>query len=119
MKEYDGALVFLESPHRVLKTLLLMQEVLGDRGASVHREMTKAFESVTRGVLSEVSAILSRKPLKGEFTIVVAGKEREKGRKRVNRYPRESDSHEGVDPVEEAGASGEDDGLFDFELEGV
>jgi 16S rRNA (cytidine1402-2'-O)-methyltransferase len=119
VKEYDGALVFLESPHRVLKTLLLMQEVLGDRMASVHREMTKTFESVTRGVLSEVSAILSQKPLKGEFTIVVAGKEREKGRKRVNRYPRESDAHEEMDSIEETDASGEDDGLFDFELEGV
>ncbi len=100
VKEYDGALVFLESPHRVVKTLSLMQEALGDRMSSVHREMTKAFESVTRGVLSEVSEILAQKPVKGEVTIVVAGKEREKGRRRVNRYPRES-SEPGRDAKED------------------
>ncbi|MDA8059127.1 MAG: 16S rRNA (cytidine(1402)-2'-O)-methyltransferase [Nitrospiraceae bacterium] len=119
VQDYDGALVFLESPHRVLKTLLLMQEVLGDREASVHREMTKAFESVTRGALSEISVSLSKKPLKGEFTIVVAGKERERGRKRVNRYPRDVESSEISEKTGETDSLGEDDGLFDFELEGV
>ncbi|MHB1731166.1 MAG: 16S rRNA (cytidine(1402)-2'-O)-methyltransferase [Leptospirillum sp.] len=119
VQDYDGALVFLESPHRVLKTLLLMQEVLGDREASVHREMTKAFESVTRGALSEISVSLSKKPLKGEFAIVVAGKERERGRKRVNRYPRDVESSEISEKTGETDSLGEDDGLFDFELEGV
>jgi 16S rRNA (cytidine1402-2'-O)-methyltransferase len=81
--------------------------------------MTKMFESVTRGTLSEVSSTLSQKPLKGEFTIVVAGKEREKGRKRVNRYPKGSDSSGESEPIIGTDSSeDDDDGLFDFELEG-
>ncbi len=66
-------LVFFESPYRLLKTLHLMHEELGDRQAFVGRELTKKFESHYHGGLSELIEIFSEKTVKGEIVIVVAG----------------------------------------------
>lgn len=66
-------LVFYESPHRLAKTLALMLEVLGDRPAAVGRELTKVFEEITRGTLSEALARYRDRAVKGEVTIAVAG----------------------------------------------
>ena len=48
-------------------------EVLGDRQAAVCIELTKQFERVARGWLSELAAAFAAKPVKGEVAIVIAG----------------------------------------------
>ena len=63
-------MIFYEAPHRIMKTLNLMLEVLGDRNISIAREITKKFESIYRGKISEVIDIV---PEKGEFVLVVEG----------------------------------------------
>lgn len=63
-------MIFYEAPHRIMKTLDLMLEVLGDRNISISREITKKFESIYRGRISEVKNII---PEKGEFVIIVEG----------------------------------------------
>ncbi len=63
-------MIFYEAPHRIMKTLDLMLEVLGDRNISISREITKKFESIYRGKISEVKSII---PEKGEFVIIVDG----------------------------------------------
>ena len=63
-------MIFYEAPHRIMKTLDLMLEVLGDRNISISREITKKFESIYRGKISEVKSII---PEKGEFVIIVEG----------------------------------------------
>lgn len=68
----DAPVVFYESPHRLLKTLQAAYEVLGDCPVVVGRELTKQFEEVFRGTLSEALAHWQAKPPKGEFTIVLA-----------------------------------------------
>jgi 16S rRNA (cytidine1402-2'-O)-methyltransferase len=68
----DAPVVFYESPHRLLKTLQTAYEVLGDCPVVVGRELTKQFEEVFRGTLSEAIAHWQAKPPKGEFTIVLA-----------------------------------------------
>ena len=74
IKSYPGTLVFYESPKRVVKTLDAMAEVLGDRGASLSREITKMHEETLRGTITEVAAQLkNRKEIKGEITLVVEG----------------------------------------------
>ncbi len=74
VKHYSYTLVFYESAKRLSRTLSLMLEILGDRNICVAREMTKLYEEVLRGSLSEVISILSeRKTLKGEVTVVVEG----------------------------------------------
>jgi 16S rRNA (cytidine1402-2'-O)-methyltransferase len=63
-----------ESPHRIIRTLQEILQHFGDRDISVSRELTKKFEEVIRGKTSEVLQVLSSRPLKGEFAIVIAGK---------------------------------------------
>lgn len=63
-------MIFYEAPHRIMKTLDLMLEVFGDRNISISREITKKFESIYRGKISEVKSII---PEKGEFVIIVDG----------------------------------------------
>ena len=63
-------MIFYEAPHRIMKTLDLMLEVFGDRNISISREITKKFESIYRGRISEVKNII---PEKGEFVIIVEG----------------------------------------------
>lgn len=66
-------LIFYESPYRVGESLKVMYEILGDRPASISREITKLHEETIRGSLSELASKIST--LKGEVTIVVGIKE--------------------------------------------
>ena len=63
-------MVFYEAPHRIVKTLKLMEEVFGDRKAVVARELTKLHEEYIRGTLSQLTQIES---FRGELVIVVEG----------------------------------------------
>lgn len=68
----DHTLVLFESPHRLLASLRDALAELGDRPASIGRELTKLHEETLRGTLSEVLAELEERPaLKGEFVIVL------------------------------------------------
>ncbi len=69
-------LVIFESPHRLAKLLLDAYDVLGDRRAAVCIELTKKFEQVQRGRLSELAETFAEQQIKGEVTVVVAGKSR-------------------------------------------
>jgi 16S rRNA (cytidine1402-2'-O)-methyltransferase len=67
-------LVFYESPMRVLATLEVMAEVLGDREAFLCREATKIHEEYVRGPLLEIrERLATRKTVRGEIVLVVAG----------------------------------------------
>lgn len=65
-------IIFYESPHRILKTLTSMHKILGDRKATICRELTKAHEEVIRGSLKEFVS-LNEASLRGEMVIVVEG----------------------------------------------
>ncbi|HEY3293901.1 MAG TPA: 16S rRNA (cytidine(1402)-2'-O)-methyltransferase [bacterium] len=66
-------IVLYESPHRILKTLAELQEYLGDRQAAIARELTKVYEEVRRGTLSELLAHFTSHAVRGEFVLIVAG----------------------------------------------
>ncbi len=66
-------LVFYEAPHRILNTLDDMLEVFGDRKVCIARELTKMFEEVIRGRISEVIEKLEEGKIAGEYVIVVEG----------------------------------------------
>ena len=70
-------LVLYEAPHRIEASLEDIQEVLGDRGACVARELTKIHEEYLFGRVSDVRREI--KPL-GEFVIVLAGSEQRQER---------------------------------------
>jgi 16S rRNA (cytidine1402-2'-O)-methyltransferase len=67
------AAVFFEAPHRIRETMQDLGEVLGDRRVLLAREITKVFEEVFRGTVSELLPNLVQDRSKGEFTLVVAG----------------------------------------------
>ncbi len=68
-------MIFYESPHRLLKALKEFETYFGpERKAAVARELTKVFEEVKRGTLSELYEYFSNKAVKGEIVIVVQGK---------------------------------------------
>lgn len=66
-------LIFLEPPHRLLASLEDLEMALGDREVAIARELTKLFEEIFRGRLSEARAYFSAQPPRGEFTLIVAG----------------------------------------------
>lgn len=71
-RENDKAsLVFFESPHRIVDSLKDILEILGDRRISVCREISKIYEEIYRGTVSQ-SIEHFREP-RGEFTIVIEG----------------------------------------------
>ena len=73
VRERPDTLVYYESPYRVLKFLEEALEVLGDREAAVARELTKKFEEVARGRLSQLVEKFKKQTPRGEFVIVIAG----------------------------------------------
>jgi 16S rRNA (cytidine1402-2'-O)-methyltransferase len=70
LKDSEYTVVFYEAPHRIIKTLKIMLEILGDRYISISREISKLHESVFVGTISE--ALMNEDEFKGEFVIVVS-----------------------------------------------
>jgi 16S rRNA (cytidine1402-2'-O)-methyltransferase len=73
VRDLRSTLVIYESPFRVKETLQSLLTVLGDRQASVSRELTKIHEETIRGKLSDLVSKFSAP--KGEVTLVVASKD--------------------------------------------
>ena len=81
LKQLEGVretLIFYESPHRLSETLNDIFEILGDREMVLTRELTKIYEEVLRGKVSEIQTQIGERKLKGEITLVISGKTRKK-----------------------------------------
>lgn len=72
-RESSHTLIFYESPHRLREFLVDALAVYGDRPAAVANELTKLFESVWRGSLSELIARLDESEPRGEYVVVIGG----------------------------------------------
>lgn len=76
LAEEERTVVLYESPYRVVKCLEQIAETMGDdRRVAVVREITKKFEQTVRGSVKEVLEHFRSHEPKGEFVIVIAGKE--------------------------------------------
>lgn len=75
LREESRTLVFYESPRRLAAALRDMASVLGDRRVVICRELTKVFEEVRCGRLSELSLSAEGVGWRGEMAVVVAGRE--------------------------------------------
>ncbi len=73
LRRENRTIILYESPHRLLKTLRELQEHLGNREISVARELTKKFEEVVRGRISDAINHFSTHKILGEFVIVLGG----------------------------------------------
>ena len=76
LAEESRTIIFYESPFRVVKCLEQLIEHFGqERQVAVSREITKKFEQTVRGTLAQVLAHFKEHQPKGEFVIVLAGKD--------------------------------------------
>lgn len=76
LAEETRTIVFYESPYRLLKTLEQLIEYCGaERKCSVSRELSKIYEETFNGSLYEAFQYFSQKGVKGEFVLVLAGKD--------------------------------------------
>ncbi|NLX36351.1 MAG: 16S rRNA (cytidine(1402)-2'-O)-methyltransferase [Chloroflexi bacterium] len=66
-------LIYYESPHRLLKSLNDALEVFGDRRAALANDLTKLYELMLRGRLSELIEAVEQRPIQGEWVLVIAG----------------------------------------------
>ena len=71
LQKLDNTIILFESPFRLEKTLNQLLEYLGDRTAVVGRELTKLYEEVIRGNLSDIIMHFSKSKVKGEIVIMI------------------------------------------------
>ena len=74
LADEERTLILFESPHRLQRFLEDVFEVMGERDIVIARELTKRFEEVFRGNVSEALEKFQNTEPRGEFTIVVAGR---------------------------------------------
>ncbi len=75
LAEESRSIVLYESPYRIVKTLEQCAEYMGDdRLASISREISKLFEQTVRGTLQELITHFKNNEPKGEFVIIISGK---------------------------------------------
>lgn len=72
-KESPYTLIYYESPYRIQEFLKDALEIFGDRPAAVANDLTKLFEAVERGRLSELVERVGATEPRGEYTVVIAG----------------------------------------------
>jgi len=68
-------LICLETPHRLIASLTDLESMLGDRPAALARELTKLHEEIFRGKLGAARAHFTTNVPRGEFTLVIAGRQ--------------------------------------------
>jgi 16S rRNA (cytidine1402-2'-O)-methyltransferase len=78
LEEVKETFIFYESPHRLSETLRDILDLFGDREIVLTRELTKMYEEVLRGKVSEIQTQIRERKLKGEITLIISGKTRKK-----------------------------------------
>jgi 16S rRNA (cytidine1402-2'-O)-methyltransferase len=73
VKELPFTLIFFEAPHRIEDSFQDLLSVLGDRQIAVAAELTKMYEEIFRGSISEAIKQFEKKPARGEYTLVIEG----------------------------------------------
>ncbi|HET6490074.1 MAG TPA: 16S rRNA (cytidine(1402)-2'-O)-methyltransferase [Syntrophales bacterium] len=110
LKDLPMTLVFYESPRRLMDSLKDIREILGDRDIAVTRELTKVFEEVIRGRVTEVIGKLEGTVVKGEITLLVegAGERPAAGDQEIEALCREMDLHRELSTKDLAGRIAEE-----------
>ena len=77
LKSETRTIIIYEAPHHLVKTLAELYETLGDRKIALCKELTKKFESVNRLSLKEAVDYYTENEPKGEYVLVLSGKDRQ------------------------------------------
>ena len=78
IKELPFTLIFFETPHRITDSFKDLLSVLGDRQVAVAGELTKLYEEIFRGTVSETIEQFEKKSARGEYTLVISGYSKDK-----------------------------------------
>jgi len=71
VKDIDATIIFYESPNRLVRTLKDILEYIGDRPIAIGRELSKKFEEIMRGRVSDILSHYNTNKPKGEFVIII------------------------------------------------
>lgn len=71
LKYVPATLILYEAPHRLKETLIVIEEVLGNRKIALCRELTKRYEEFLRGTVSEFIQWASEQEVRGEFCLII------------------------------------------------
>ena len=71
VKDIDATIIFYESPNRLVRTLKDILDYIGDRPIAIGRELSKKFEEIMRGRVSDILSHYNTNKPKGEFVIVI------------------------------------------------
>lgn len=77
LRDETRTIIIYEAPHRLVRTLKDLEEILGNRELTLCRELTKRYEETVKTTLSEAVRLYEEKEPKGEFVLVLAGKSEE------------------------------------------
>lgn len=80
MASETRTMILYEAPHHLKRTLQELYDILGDRKLTICRELTKKFETVLPTSLTDALAMYENEDPRGEYVLVIAGKEREQVR---------------------------------------
>jgi 16S rRNA (cytidine1402-2'-O)-methyltransferase len=86
---YPGTTIAYESPHRLVKTLGKLNDMLPKRRIAVARELTKKFEEIQRGTAAELLQHYTMHPPKGEIVLLLSGSCKEESPDWSNLTPEE------------------------------
>lgn len=71
LKDIQATTIIYEAPHRLKETLILINEVMGDRNIALCRELTKRYEEFIRGTVSELIGWATEDVVRGEFCLII------------------------------------------------
>lgn len=75
LKDETRTVILYEAPHRLIKTLESLYEVVGDRNITVTKELTKKYETVFKTTISEAIRYYNEEEPRGEYVLILAGRD--------------------------------------------
>lgn len=75
LKDETRTVILYEAPHRLIKTLESLYEVVGDRNITVTKELTKKYETVFKTTISEAIKYYNEEEPRGEYVLILAGRD--------------------------------------------
>lgn len=76
IKDRTETLIIYESPHRLINTLEILKDVLGNRNIAICRELTKIYEQILRFTIEESIKYYLENNIRGEFVLVIEGRDK-------------------------------------------
>lgn len=96
-------MILYEAPHHLKKTLQELYDIMGDRKITICRELTKKFETVLPTTFLDAVAMYEKEDPRGEYVLVIAGKDREQIRTEAQQKWEDIDIEEHVALYERQG----------------